>query len=192
MSTIVRNVNLFPLIRTRVSGIRTADAIGKLEILGTIELVEHISVQVENYYSHHFALDNNDACLVVDIDTTRMLQNVGTKFSNKLAVLVVDLNLMSRRSLCHDNISRLLYNAHSIRIEQLTVAFTTLAKLELEITVLVKDLNTMRIGVGNNNVIVGVDCHATWFSKLTVVDAKLAKFAMIDHFRSIELQLMSG
>ena len=103
-----------------------------------------------------------------------MLQNIGAKLSEKLSVLVVDLNLVRGRSLGDHNVASVLNHAHTIRVQQLTVTFATLAKLELEATVLVKYLYAMRVGVGHDYVIVCVYGHSAWLGELAVIYAKLA------------------
>ena len=45
---------------------------------------------------HDFALDDDDAALVVDAHAARVLQDVGAKLADELAVLVVDLDLEFR------------------------------------------------------------------------------------------------
>jgi hypothetical protein len=185
MGSIVRNVDLLASIRAHICRIRAANPIGKLQILGTIELVEHIAVQVEYDHTHYLALDHNDTRLVVDVDAAWMLQYIRAEFPYKLSKLIVDLNLMRWRSLRHHNVARLLHNAHTIRIEQLTIAFTALAKLKLKIAILVEYLYAMRIRVGHNYIVVRVYGHSTRLRELTIVDAEFAKLAVIDHFRSI-------
>ena len=41
-----------------------------------------------------------------------------------------------------------------------------LAKLELEVALLVKDLNAVVVGVRYHNLIVRGNCHTTWLSEL--------------------------
>ena len=45
---------------------------------------------------HDLALDDDDPALVVDAHAARMLQNVCAELADKLAVLVVDLDLERR------------------------------------------------------------------------------------------------
>ena len=68
-------------------------SIGKLQVLGAAELVEDITGLIEDDDAHDFALDDDDAALVVHCHPTWMLQNVGTEFPHKLPVLVVNLDL---------------------------------------------------------------------------------------------------
>ena len=68
-------------------------SIGKLQMLGTTELIENIATLVKNDDSHDFALNDYDTTLVVHGYSSGMLQNVGTKFTHKLAILIVNLNL---------------------------------------------------------------------------------------------------
>ena len=103
-----------------------------------------------------------------------MLQYVGAKLSEKLAVLVVDLNLVRGRSFGDDNVARVLHHTHTIRVQQLTIAFATLSELEFEAAVLVKDLYAVRVGVGHNYVIVRVYGDSAGLGELAVVYAKLA------------------
>ena len=56
-----------------------------------------IFVFVQSVRPTYLALYNDDSSFVVDTHTPRMLQDIGAKLSNKLAVLVVDLNLMCWR-----------------------------------------------------------------------------------------------
>ncbi len=57
------------------------------------KLVKIINL-IENDDPHDLALNDNDTPLVVDAHATWMLKNVGTKLTNELAVLVVDLDLL--------------------------------------------------------------------------------------------------
>ena len=68
-------------------------SIGKLQMLGTTKLIENIATLVKNDDSHDFALNDYDTTLVVHGNSSGMLQNVGTKFTHKLAILIVNLNL---------------------------------------------------------------------------------------------------
>ena len=189
MGAIVAYIDLLISILARIIvRIGAAYSIGKLEILGAVELLQHIAVQVKYEHTHHFALDDHNATLVVHTDAARMLQNIGAELAQELSVLVVDLYLMSRRSLGDHDVARLLDNAHSVRIEQLSVAFAALAKLELEAAVLVEDLYAMRVGVCHDDVIVGVYGDARRLRELAVVDAELAELAMVDHLGANELR----
>lgn len=82
----------------------------------------------------------------------------------------------------------MLDNGDSIRVEQLSLAFTALAKLELEAALSVKNLNTMRVGIGNNDLVIGVDSNSGGFSELTICDAKLTKLTVVYHLGSLELR----
>ena len=42
---------------------------------------------------HDLAFDDDDSTLVVDANSARVLKNVSAEFTDKLTVLVVDLNL---------------------------------------------------------------------------------------------------
>jgi hypothetical protein len=111
-----------------------------------------------------------------------MLQYVGAKLSQKMSILIVNLNLMRGRPLCHNNFACLLYNAHSIRVEKLTFAFATFAKFKLKSTLLVEYLYAMRIGVGDDNVVLSVNGDATRLRKLTFCYAELTKFTFFKYF----------
>ena len=74
--------------------------------------------------------------------------------------------LMSGRSLSDNNVTRASHHSHAIRIKQLAIAFAAFAKLELETSLLVKNLDTMVIGVSHHNVILGIDSHARGLGKL--------------------------
>ncbi|RNA37422.1 hypothetical protein BpHYR1_015819 [Brachionus plicatilis] len=78
-----------------VAIVRAAAAVRKLQVLGTIELVEHGARQIEDDHAHHLALDHNDSVLGVDADAARMLQYVGAKLAYKLSVLVRSVTTMS-------------------------------------------------------------------------------------------------
>ena len=74
--------------------------------------------------------------------------------------------LMSGRSLSDNNVTRASNHSHAIRIKQLAIAFAAFAKLELETSLLVKNLDTMVIGVSHHDVILGIDSHARGLGKL--------------------------
>ena len=85
VSTVVRNKNLLAIIDHH--------SIGKFKVLGTPKLIEYIAGLVENDHTHHFAFNNDDAAFIINGDSARMLQNIGTKFANKLTILVINLDL---------------------------------------------------------------------------------------------------
>lgn len=161
--------------------------VGELEVLGAAKLVQHISQLVENDDPHHLALDHNNPSFVVDANTAGMLQNIRTKLPHKLTVLVVDLDLVCRRPLCNDNITGGLDHSHAIGIEQLTVTFSHLPKLELEASLLVKYLDPVVVCVRHDDVVLSVDSHPAGLSELALEDSKLAKLAMVDHLLSLDL-----
>ena len=59
-----------------------------------------------------------------------MLQDIGTKLAYELSVLIVDLYLMGWTAFSDNDIARLTEDRHSIRIQQLSVAFATFAELK--------------------------------------------------------------
>ena len=61
-------------------------------------------------------------------------------------------------------------------------------KAYLEAAVLVKDLNAVRVGVGHDYVVAGVDGDAAGLGELAVVDAELAELAVVDHLGASELR----
>lgn len=73
-----------------------------------------------------------------------MLENVGPKLADKLTVLVVDLHLMRGRPLGDNDVAALPDHRHPVRVEQLTIPFAALAKLELETALLVENLQKNR------------------------------------------------
>ena len=81
------------------------NAVRELKVFRAAELVEHVPHLVEDDDTHDLALDDDDAPLVVDGDAARMLQDVGTELAHKLSVLVVDLHLVRRTALCHNNVT---------------------------------------------------------------------------------------
>ncbi len=117
-----------------------------------------------------------------------MLQNIRAELPQKLAILVIDLNLVSRRPLRHHNVPTLLHHTHSVRVQQLSVPLATLAELELEPTVLVEDLDAVRVRIGHNDVVVRVDGDPAGLRELAVVDAELAELAVVDHLGASELR----
>jgi hypothetical protein len=64
-----------------------------------------VSELIENDDSHDFTFNNDYSPFVVNSDTSWMLQNICTKFTYKLSVLIVDLNLVCRTSFCDYDIS---------------------------------------------------------------------------------------
>ena len=71
--------------------------IWKLEVLGTTKFIQHITHLIKYDDTHHLALNNDDSALVVHRHSSRMLKDIRAKFTDKLAILVVDLNLKIRR-----------------------------------------------------------------------------------------------
>ena len=50
-------------------------------------------------------------------------------------------------SLRDNNISRVSYGSHSIRVEELAISLTDFSKLEIEVPLLVEDLDPVVVGV---------------------------------------------
>jgi hypothetical protein len=69
------------------------NTIGELQVAGTTELVKNIPEHVEDDDPHDLALHNNDAAMIVSGDSTRMLENVGSKLPDELSILGEDLDL---------------------------------------------------------------------------------------------------
>ena len=63
-------------------------------MLGTTKLVENIAGLIEYDDSHDLALNHDDAAFVVNGNSSRVLQNIGAKFTHELAILVVNLDLL--------------------------------------------------------------------------------------------------
>lgn len=179
VGTVVTDEDLLPVVDD--------DPVGELEVLRAAELVEHVAQLVEDDHPHHLALDHNNPPFVVDTNPARVLQDIRPKLPHKLSVLVVDLDLVRRGPLCNDNITGGLDHSHAIRIEQLSVAFSNLSKLELEPPLLVKDLDPVVVGVGHDDVVLGVHGHPAGLRELTLQDPKLAKLAMVDHLLPLDL-----
>ena len=95
VSPVVWNENLLAIIDNY--------AIGELQMLGTTKLVENIAGLIENDDAHNLAFDYNDAAFVVDGNSSGVLQNIGAKFTHKLAILVVNLDLkVNRQNMWND------------------------------------------------------------------------------------------
>ena len=55
------------------------------------------------------------------------------------------------------------------------IPFTTFSELKFESSLLIKNLNTMIISVGYNNIVLGIRRHTWWFSELAFEHPELAK-----------------
>lgn len=165
------------------------DAVRELEVLAAAEFLQNISVLIENNDTHDFALDHNDAPLAVDCDAARVLQNVRAELADKLAVLIVDLDLMRRRPFRYDYVARCANDSHPVGIQQLAVAFAALAELELEATFLVKYLNAVVVGVGHDDIVLSVDGDTAGLRELSLHDTEFAELAVINHLLALDLRL---
>lgn len=139
-----------------VSGVWAAAAVGELEVLGAVELVQDGAHQVEDDDAHDLALDDHDAVLRVHADASRVLQDVRAEFAQKVPVLVVDLDLVCGWAFRDYDVAGLLHYRHSVRVEQLALAFTALAEFEFETALRVEDLDAVRVRVCYDYVVVGV------------------------------------
>lgn len=63
------------------------------------------------------------------------------------------------------------YHGHTVRIQQLTLAFSAFAKLKFEVTFTVEDLNSVVVGIGDHNVTLGVHGNACKRGVLNRCDA---------------------
>ena len=73
---------------------------------------------------------------MINADAARMLKNIGAEFAQKLAVLIVNLNLVRWRALGDDKIAGRSIDGNTIRIKKLAIALAAFAPAELELTVL--------------------------------------------------------
>ena len=89
VSPVVWNENLLAIIYNYT--------IGELQMLGTTKLVENIAGLIENDDPHNLAFNYNDAAFVVNGNSSGVLQNIGAKFTHKLAILVVNLDLKNKQ-----------------------------------------------------------------------------------------------
>ena len=96
---------------------------------------------------------------------------------------------MSGRSLGDYNVTRTTHHSHAIRVQQLAIPFAAFAKLELETSLFVKNLDTMVIGVSHHNVILGIDGHARGLSELAFQHPKFTEFAVVHHLLPLDLGL---
>ena len=74
--------------------------------------------------------------------------------------------LMSWRAFSNDNIARAADHGNPIGVQQLAVPLAALAELELETSLLVKDLDAMVVSVSYDDVILCIDSYTTGFGKL--------------------------
>ena len=65
-------------------------------MLGTTKLVEDIASLIKYDDSHNLAFNHNDSAFVVNGNSSRVLQNIGAKFTHELAILVVNLDLLKK------------------------------------------------------------------------------------------------
>ena len=70
---------------------------GELQIFGATKFVENFARLIENDDSHNLAFHYNDSAFVVNGNSSGVLQNIGAKFTHKLAILVVNLDLKVNR-----------------------------------------------------------------------------------------------
>ena len=91
--------------------------------------------------------------------------------------------------LSHNDVPASLHHCHSVRIQQLTVSLANFTKLELEPALLVKDLYAVVVGVGHDDVVLGVDGDTTGLRELTLQDSKFSKLAVVDHLLTSDLGL---
>ena len=73
---------------------------------------------------------------------------------------------MSWRTLSNDNVAWAADHGHPIGVQQLAVALAALAELELEASLLVKDLDAMVVSVSYDDVILCIDSYTAGFCEL--------------------------
>ena len=89
---------------------------------------------------------------------------------------------MSGRPLSHHDVSSLDHHGHSVRIQQLAVSLANLTELELEPALLVKYLYAMVVGVGHDDVVLGIDGDPAGLRELALQDAKLPELAELEAY----------
>ena len=74
--------------------------------------------------------------------------------------------LMSWRAFSNDNIARAADHGNPIWVQQLAVPLAALAELELETSLLVKDLDAMVVSVSYDDVILCIDSYTAGLREL--------------------------
>lgn len=74
-------------------------------------------------------------------------------------------------------------------IQQLTVPFTTLAKLKLESAFFVENLNSVVVRIGHHDIILRINGNSTRFGKLSLHNSEFAKLAVVYHLVAFNLRL---
>ena len=97
-------------------------------MLGTTKLVENIAGLIENDDSHNLAFHYNDSAFVVNGNSSGVLQNIGAKFTHKLAILVVNLDLKLNRKSWEGSVCSTVCD-NKIDIKQITFQHSMLVDL---------------------------------------------------------------
>lgn len=79
--------------------------IWKFQVLGASKFVDDVSKLIKDDNTHDFAFYNDNSSFVVDGHSPWVLQYIGSKFADKLTILVVDLDLVGWTSLSDNDIS---------------------------------------------------------------------------------------
>lgn len=105
VSSVVRNEDFVFVVR--------ANAVREFEMFGALDSSLDIAVRVKDNDAHDLALNHNDSALIVNTNSTRMLEDVSAEFAQELAILIVDLNLMSWTAFGHNEVSSDAINCHT-------------------------------------------------------------------------------
>ena len=96
---------------------------------------------------------------------------------------------MGRGSLGYHYITGRRNHSYSIRVEQLAIPLTYLTELKLEIALLIKNLNSVIVGVSHDYLIIIGYSNTTRLSELTLKNSELSKLAMVNHLLTPNLGL---
>ena len=85
---------------------------------------------------------------------------------------------MCRAAFCYYDVTSRLNNCNPVRMQQLSITLSTLSKLKLEATFLVKYLDSMVVSISDNYTFLDIHCHSTGFRELTFHHTKFAKLVI--------------
>ena len=154
-------------------------AVGKLQVLRASELGQDIASHVEDGHQHDLAFNDDDVVILVDGHATRVLKDVFAEGIKVVAQQGVGLHAVRRGALGDHHFTSLLGDSDAVGVGQLRVDGG--AKLRLETSKHIKDLDTVVVGVGHDQPISAINRDTARFSELPDGIAVLAKLSHVLH-----------
>lgn len=133
------------------------DTVRKLQVPRDAELVQDVAPEVEYDDGPYFALDDDNAALTVNTDST---VEPNSRRNRPYWLNTCTCTCTCRRSLRRYDVPQSPYDVHAVGVVQLAVLFAAVCEAQLEPTLSIEGLDAVPVGVSYDYVSQGVDSYA--------------------------------